>query len=353
MPKSQRVLVTGQNGYIGSVLGPMMQSEGHEVVSLDTGYFSECSLFGDTSPPVTTVTKDIRDVERSDLEGFDAVIHLAALSNDPIGNLNNAWTEEINFQASVKLAQLAKAAGVKRFLFSSSCIMYGVSEMSVVTEESPLDPKTEYARSKVKAERGISQLGGDGFCPVFLRNGTVYGLSARMRVDTVFNDLIGSAVAMGKVTVYSGGKPWRPVVHVGDLARAFITVLEAPEERVHNQAFNIGADNLNTQVIRLAEIAVQVVPGAELEVLNKPGADQRTYWTDFSKFSRTFPDFRFRWTPEEGGRQFSEALRQIRFTNEQFTDKRFTRIKWLKHLLQSQQLDPSLRWPATVTSAAL
>jgi nucleoside-diphosphate-sugar epimerase len=331
----------------------MMQSEGYEVVSLDAGYFSPCSLFDDTSPPVTTVTKDIRDVERPDLEGFDAVIHLAALSNDPIGNLNNAWTEEINFQASVKLAQLAKAAGVKRFLFSSSCIMYGVSEMNVVTEESPLDPKTEYARSKVKAERGISQLGGNGFCPVFLRNGTVYGLSARMRVDTVFNDLIGSAVAMGKVTVYSGGKPWRPVVHVEDLARAFITVLEAPEERVHNQAFNIGADNLNTQVMRLAEIAIQVVPGAELEILNNPGADQRTYWTDFSKFSRTFPDFRFRWTPEEGGRQLSEALRQIRFTNEQFTDKRFTRIKWLKHLLQSQQLDLSLRWPATVTSAAL
>lgn len=330
-----------------------MQSEGYEVVSLDAGYFSPCSLFDDTSPPVTTVTKDIRDVERPDLEGFDAVIHLAALSNDPIGNLNNAWTEEINFQASVKLAQLAKAAGVKRFLFSSSCIMYGVSEMNVVTEESPLDPKTEYARSKVKAERGISQLGGNGFCPVFLRNGTVYGLSARMRVDTVFNDLIGSAVAMGKVTVYSGGKPWRPVVHVEDLARAFITVLEAPEERVHNQAFNIGADNLNTQVMRLAEIAIQVVPGAELEILNNPGADQRTYWTDFSKFSRTFPDFRFRWTPEEGGRQLSEALRQIRFTNEQFTDKRFTRIKWLKHLLQSQQLDLSLRWPATVTSAAL
>jgi nucleoside-diphosphate-sugar epimerase len=298
------------------------------------------------------VWKDIRDLRSADLHGFDAVVHLAALSNDPIGNLNEAWTAEINYLASVRLATLAREAGVERFLFSSSCIMYGMSEAAVVDERAPLDPKTEYARSKVLAERAISELADDSFSPTFLRNGTVYGLSPRMRFDTVFNDLIGSAVASGRVVVQGDGSPWRPVVHLEDLVRAFTAVLEAPREHVHDEAFNTGADALNHRVGELARIAVEAVPGCDLQVLGEPGADQRTYKAHFGKFSRTFPDFEFGWTPEEGARELRDALASIGLTHDTFADRRFTRLRWLRHLLDTRQVDKSLRWSAERVRAA-
>jgi nucleoside-diphosphate-sugar epimerase len=339
----QRVLVTGHNGYIGSVLAPHFVQAGHQVVGLDTGYYSPCTLVPD-STPITWLRKDIRAVDIDDLRGFDAVVHLAALSNDPIGNMNEKWTEEINHHSSVRLAELAKEAGVRRFLFSSSCIMYGMSEATVVTEESPLDPKTEYARSKVKSERAIYELASDSFSPTFLRNGTVYGVSPRMRFDTVFNDLMGAAVTTGKVTLHSDGKPWRPVVHVQDVSRAFLAVLEAPLADVWNQAFNNGANHLNHQIFELAEIVAETVPGCKLEVLAQPGADQRTYKADFSKFARVFPNFSFLWSAQQGARELYATFEKIGLTHDQFTDKRFTRLKWLRHLLDSRQLDQSLRW---------
>jgi nucleoside-diphosphate-sugar epimerase len=341
MPK--RVLITGHNGYIGSVMAPAFLSHGYQVVGLDTCYFGECTLVPDAAE-IPTLHKDIRGLHPTDLEGFDAVVHLAALSNDPIGNLNNDWTEDINFRSSVRLAELAKSAGVKRFLFSSSCIMYGMSEAAVVNEESPLAPQTEYARSKVKSEEAISEMASDGFSPSFLRNGTVYGLSPRMRFDTVFNDLMGRAVTTGKVVVYSDGKPWRPVVHVQDVARAFLTVLEAPKDLVHNQAFNTGANHLNHRIIELAEIARQTVPDCQLEVVAQHGADQRTYKADFGKFSRTFPGFAFQWTPQKGAQELCNAFKSIQLNHTDFVDKRFTRLKWLNHLLATRQLDNSLRW---------
>jgi nucleoside-diphosphate-sugar epimerase len=340
---AQRVLVTGHNGYIGSVLAPYFAQAGHEVIGLDTGYYSSCTLVPD-SAQIRWLRKDIRAVEISDLRGFDAVVHLAALSNDPIGNMNEKWTEEINHHSSVRLAELAKKAGVQRFLFSSSCIMYGMSEAAVVTEESPLDPKTEYARSKVNSERAIAQMASDVFSPTFLRNGTVYGVSPRMRFDTVFNDLTGAAVTMGKVTLYSDGKPWRPVVHVEDVSRAFLAVLEAPLADVWNQAFNTGANHLNHQIFELAEIVAETVPGCKLEVLAKPGADQRTYKADFGKFARVFPNFSFKWSAKEGARELYETFKKVGLTYDQFVDKRFTRLKWLRHLLDSGRLDHSLRW---------
>jgi nucleoside-diphosphate-sugar epimerase len=340
---AQRVLVTGHDGYLGSVMAPYLQDAGYEVVGLDTGYFAECTLVPDRAA-IPGISRDIRQLEPADLEGFYAVIHLAALSNDPIGNLSEAWTEEINFRASVQLAQLAKAAGIGRFLFSSSCIMYGMSDAAVVTEESPLDPKTEYARSKVKAERAIAALAGNGFSPTFLRNGTVYGASPRMRFDTVFNDLIGSAVTTGKVIVYSDGKPWRPVIHVQDIARSFAAVLEAPVEKVHNQAFNNGAGQLNHQIIELAEIATKTVPGCQLEVRAQPGADQRTYKSDFTKFAQAFPDFQFKWSARDGARELYETFKHIGLRHDDFVDKRFIRLMWLRHLLDSGRLDSSLRW---------
>ena len=339
----QRILVTGHNGYLGSVLTPLLVKAGYSVAGLDTGYFDECTLFK-RPVPVPEIKKDIRDLQPADLEGFHGVIHLAALSNDPIGNLNRQWTEEINFQASVRLAQLAKNSGVKRFLFSSSCIMYGMSEVAVVTEESPLDPKTEYARSKVRSEEGISRLAGDRFSPTFLRNGTIYGLSPCMRFDTVLNNLVGSAVTTGKVVLQGDGKPWRPVAHVQDIARTFIHVLEAPAEQIHNQAFNNGEGGMNHQVIELAEAVLRAVPGSRLESLSSPNADQRTYKTDFGKFARTFPGFKFQWTIEKGAEELSKSFRSMGLTQAHFLDRRFTRLIWLSHLLESGQLDRSLRW---------
>ena len=346
-----RVLITGHTGYIGSVMAPIFRKAGHEVVGMDTGYFERCKLFdGDDSIPC--IQRDIREVERQDLEGFDAIVHLAALSNDPLGDLNERGTDEINNGGSVRLAQMAKAAGVRRFLFSSSCIMYGVSQLAVVTEDSPLDPKTEYARSKVKAEKAISALASTRFSPVFLRNGTVYGPSPRMRFDTVLNNLVGAAVATGKVTVYGGGKPWRPVMHVEDVSRGFLRVAEAPVEQIHNQAFNLGADHLNQQVIQLAEITARTVPGAQLEILNQAGADQRTYWTSFEKFAKAFPDFQFKWNAESGAGDLYDTFRRLGLTQNDFTDKKFTRLKWLKHLMDTQQLDPALRWQTMVMQAS-
>ncbi len=340
---SRPILVTGHRGYIGSVLAPHLAAQGYDVTGLDTGYFNDCTLVPDAIE-IPEVRKDIRDLEPADLRSFYGVVHLAALSNDPIGNLDARWTTEINHDASVALAKLARDAGVRRFLFSSSCIMYGMSTSEVVDETSPLDPKTEYARSKVRSEDAIRGLATDHFSPVFLRNGTVYGVSPRMRFDTVFNDLLGMAFTTGRVVVHSDGKPWRPVVHVEDVARSFQAVLEAPKALVHNQAFNNGAAHLNVQVIDLARIAVETVAGAELHVESSPGADQRTYRADFSKFAQTFPQFRWLWDARLGAQQVVASFREIGVTNEIFTDARFTRLRWLNHLLAARDLDSSLRW---------
>jgi len=339
----QRILITGHNGYLGAVMSPHLVSEGYDIVGMDTGFFGECTLVPD-SGKVNAIKKDIRDLSPKDLENFDAVIHLAALSNDPIGNLNDSWTEEINYQASMKLAEFSRAAGVKRFLFSSSCIMYGASNTLEVNEDSPLDPKTEYARSKVKAERALSAMADKNFSPIYIRNGTVYGVSPRMRFDTVLNDFMGSAATTGKVVVHSNGKPWRPVMHVQDLARYFQAMLEAPKEKIHNQAFNAGANDLNHQIIELAQIAVDTVPNAKLEMFPKPGADQRTYKADFGKFARTFPGFKFKWNARSGAAELYEAFKRVGLKHSDYIDKKFTRLKWLHYLLDSGKLDNALRW---------
>ena len=346
-----RVLVTGDRGYIGSVTAPLLARAGHDVVGVDVDFYRHCDLVP-LSSGYERIDLDIRDLERSHLAGFDAVVHLAALSNDPIGNLNQGWTSQINHFASVRLARLARDAGVGRFLFSSSCIMYGLASAAVATEESPLDPQTEYARSKVLAEREIAGLADDGFSPVFMRNGTVYGLSPRMRFDTVLNDLVASAVTTGHVAVFSDGTPWRPVVHIEDVARAFAMVLEAPRERIHNQAFNTGADDLNYQIVELAEIAVDSVPSARLEVLGSPGADQRTYRASFAKFAATFPDFTFRWNARTGARQLVADFDRIGLTEGAYRSDRFTRLRHLRELLRDGRLDDDLRWVASMRGTA-
>lgn len=343
MSLRKAILVTGHRGYIGSVMAPHLLEQGYDVVGFDTGYYGDCTLVPDPVE-IPEIRKDLRDLTPDDVQGFYAVVHLGALSNDPIGNLNERWTEEINHRASVRLAELAREASVRRFLFSSSCIMYGMSEAEVVDETAPLDPQTEYARSKVKSERAISELESKHFSPTFLRNGTVYGLSPRMRFDTVLNDLCGAAFTAGKIEIRGDGKPWRPVVHVEDVARAFQRVLEAQTEEIHNEAFNTGSEHLNHQVIELAEVAAELVPGCEIEVLSQPDADQRTYKADFGKFARTFPDFQWRWTARTGASDLIQRFAQIGLTYHQYTDARYSRLRWLSGLREAGRLDDSLRW---------
>lgn len=339
----QRVLVTGHNGYIGSVMAPMLVAQGYSVTGLDTYYYRECSLVPDDNI-IPVIQKDIRDLAQNDLTGFDAVIHLAALSNDPVGNLREDWTEEINFHASARLAELARAAGVRRFLFSSSCIMYGMAQEAVVNEDSPLNPQTPYASSKVRSERQIAILASDHFSPVFMRNGTVYGLSPRMRFDTVLNNLMGWAFTTGKVQIFSDGTPWRPVVNIEDVCRSFIAVLEAPIETVHNQALNVGANNVNHQIRDLSEIIASIVPGCKVEILSEKDADQRTYKTDFSKIPQVLPTFQLQWTVELGAQKLYEDYKTVGLTYELFRDRRFTRLKWIEYLLDQGKLDDTLRW---------
>jgi nucleoside-diphosphate-sugar epimerase len=342
MSARPRILVTGDNGYVGSVLAPHLAGLGHDVVGMDVGYFRECTLFDD-APSIRRLDRDIRDVTVADLEGFEAVVHLAALSNDAICNLNANWTTDINLEASIRLALAARAAGVRRFLFASSGLIYGLSHAPRVSEESPQDPRAEYARSKVKAEREIAWLARDGFSPTFLRNGSIYGVSPRMRFDTVLNDLLGAALAERKIVLHGDGTPWRPVVHVEDAARAFAAVLAAPAEAVHNQTFNVGADGLNIQLSELADIVVQMVPGCELELVRSPAADRRSYRADFSKFAAAFPAVDFR-APAAGAALVREGLAALPLTRELYRDPRFTRVSWLRSLLSSRRVDQELRW---------
>jgi nucleoside-diphosphate-sugar epimerase len=338
-----RILLTGHLGYLGSAMAARLAAAGHRVTGLDTGYFENC-LFVEPLPGVSAeVRRDLRDLTARDLQGYEAVVHLAALSNDPLGNLNEEWTQAINHRASVRLAELARAAGVERFLFSSSCIMYGAASAAEVNEDSPLDPRTAYARSKVEAERGIAALASPGFSPVFLRNGTVYGISPRMRFDTVLNNLTGEAVSTGRVTVQGDGSPWRPVVHIDDVAAVFLAALAAPRARLHNQAINAAAAGVNHRVIDLARAVVRAVPGARLECLGQPGADRRTYKANFDKIARLLPEFELRWSIEAGIAQLVDAFTRRGLTEADFTSPRFTRLAWLDRLIGSGEVDSELR----------
>lgn len=348
-----RVLVTGHRGYIGAILVPMLRQTGHEVAGLDSDLYADCTFKQDSAgvpelADIPELRKDVRDITAEDVCGYDAVIHLAGLSNDPLGDLNPALTYEINYRASVRLAELAKQAGVRRFLFSSSCSNYGAAGDGWIDEQAAFNPVTPYGRSKVLAEQGISLLADEAFCPTFLRNATAYGVSPRIRFDLVLNNLVAWATATGEILLKSDGTPWRPIVHIEDISRAFIAVLQATEERVCGRAFNVGSNEDNYRIRELAEIVRETVTGSRITYAEGAGPDKRCYRVNCARLPREIPAFAPRWNARAGAAELYRALHGAGITPDLFEGPRFKRIEHIKMLLSRGLLDATLRWNVRV-----
>jgi nucleoside-diphosphate-sugar epimerase len=333
----------------------MLGQAGHEPVGLDADYFANERFVGETAN-IAGFRRDLRDVQPSDLEGFDAVLHLAALSNDPLGDLNPQLTYEVNHLATMRLARLAKEAGVRRFLFSSSCSMYGAAGSAMLDESAPFNPVTPYAESKVLVERELTALTDQNFSPVFLRNTTAYGVSPFMRFDIVLNNLVAWAYTTGKVQIHSDGTPWRPLIHIEDICRAFVAALEAPVEMVHNQAFNVGITEENYQVRDLARIVQETVPGCAIEYSPTGGPDPRSYRVNFGKIKDMLPGFQPKWNVRRGAQELYAACQEAKLTLEDFDGPQFKRITHIRKMLADGRLDSQLRWmsaqPVAVPAAS-
>jgi len=339
---AMRILLAGHEGYIGTVLAPILSAAGHEVVGLDSGLFSACT-FGDEPARLPGHAVDLRDAAPDALAGVDAVIHLANLSNDPLGNLAPGLTHDVNVKATVRFARLAREAGVRRFVFASSCSLYGAAGAGRVDETADFHPVTPYGVAKVEAERGLAALAGDAFSPVFLRNATVYGVSPRLRFDLVVNNLTAWAVSTGEIRMLSDGSPWRPLVHVEDVARAALAAVEAPREAVHNEAFNVGRDAENYRVREVAAIVAEEVPGCRLSFADGASPDLRSYRVSFRKIAEQLPSWRPQWTVRDGVRQVRDALTGLDLAPSVFEGPRFSRIAHLQARLAAGSLAPDLR----------
>ena len=339
-----RVLVTGSEGYIGTIFVPMLLERGYDVVVLDTCFLTHRRFVpGIVSYPL--VKKDVRDIERSDVEGFDAIVHLAALSNDPMGALNPELTDAINHKASIRVAELARDAGASRFIFASSCSIYGAGQSDSLDENSSFNPLTAYARSKVDTEQGLQALANDTFSPVYIRNGTAYGLSPRMRFDLVLNNLTGWGYTTGKVTLLSDGTAWRPLVHIKDISLAMLAALEAPRDLIHNQAFNVGVKNANYQIRTIAESVAEIVPDSTVTFAEGVEADTRNYNVSFNKIHTVLGDyFSPSWEIADSIEEIYQACKESDISYEVFDGPEYMTIKGLKKLLSENKLDDQLRW---------
>jgi nucleoside-diphosphate-sugar epimerase len=338
-----RVLVAGDRGYIGAVMVSVLRAAGYQVDGLDLGLYEGCDFGPGPESIDTRPARDIRDADALQLTGYDAVVCLAALSNDPLGDLKPTATFSVNLDGTMTLARAAKAAGVERFLFASSCSLYGAAGSAAVAEDAELFPVTPYGEAKVIAERELSLLASDTFSPTYLRNATAYGVSPRLRLDIVANNLTAVAVTTGQVRLESDGTPWRPLVHVQDICRAFLAVLEAPRELVHDQAFNVGRAEDNVQVRDIAEMVRDAVPGSRVSFADGAGPDLRNYRVDFSKLNDSFPDLGLRWSVRDGVDELVGAYIEHGMTYDDFTSSRFVRLRRIRDLLSAGLLDDMLR----------